>query len=724
MADLNKEPYFKQAEDLVTFLCEKTQSTSASFFRTLVDYNLCKMASVMRINIKTHDRGLIPVNMYAIALAPSGTGKGHSTNIIEESVMKGFRTRFIEDVLPEIAEVNLAKLAAIRAKKKGRDPDDELKLINAEFERLGTFVFNFDSATTPAVKQMRQKLLMCGAGAVSMEIDEIGSNLLSNQEVLAAFLELFDVGKIKPKLTKNTNENIRGEEIEGKTPTNLMLLGTPTKLLNGSKVEEELMSMFETGYARRCLFSYTARTNKRVDMTPEEAYIAATNAVSATGLHKLAASFERMADITHFNAELVMDKDVALEWIKYRMMCEQKADKLSEHDEILKAEISHRYFKAMKLAGGYAFADGSYQILMKHLLPALKRAEESGVEFAKILTRDRNYVKLAKYISNVTHEVTNVDLVEDLPFYRGSISQKQEIVTLATAWGYKNNIIIKRQFNDGIEFFKGEKLQVTDLTKMILAHSQDFAENYKPEFAAFNKLDMLFNMPAYNWVNHHMHKNYRNDESVIQGFNLVVLDVDGTATLDETKVFLSDFKYYLYTTKSHGLVEGEKNGEDRFRIILPLSHTLKLTKEEYRQFMLNVSSWLPITTDETTFQPSRKWLTNDKNIYKNLNGEMLNALLFIPKTSKSEQLKAQMTDLQNLSNVERWFVHNTGEGNRSNQLIKYALMLVDANKSYDEVQSAVKQLNSKLPNGLTESELASTILSSATKAILKRGNIT
>lgn len=721
MADFNLEPYFKPAEELTQYLCEKTQSTSASFFRNLVDYNLCKMASVMRISIQTHDRGVIPVNMYAIALAPSGTGKGHSTNIMEEVIMKGFRERYLEDVLPSVANESLAKLADKRAAKKNKDPDVEFELVKVEFERQGTFVFNFDSATTPAVKQMRHKLLMCGAGAVNMEIDEIGSNLLSNQEVLTAFLELFDVGKIKPKLTKNTNENVRGEEIEGKTPTNLMLFGTPSKLLNGSKIEDELMSMFETGYARRCFFAFTTKTNKNVEMTPEEAYQAAINKVSATTMHQLSTQFERLADISHFGQELVMDKDVALEWIKYRMDCEALAGEMSEHDEIRKAELSHRYFKAMKLAGAYAFADGSYQVEMRHLYAAIKRAEESGGDFAKILTRDRNYVKLAKYIANIDHEVTNVDLVEDLPFYRGSTSQKNDIVTLATAWAYKNNIVIKRQFNDGIEFFKGETLEVTNLAKLIVAHSSGLADGYKADYAPFDKLDKLLNLSNYNWTNHHMVDEHRSEDNSIEGFNLVVLDVDGTATLDETRVFLADYKYYMYTTKRHRTHGDGCNGEDRFRIVLPLSHTLRMSREEYRQFMQNILNWLPITVDESANQRSRKWLTNSADIYKNLDGECLNALLFIPKTSKSEQLKAKMASLENLTNIERWFVNNTGEGNRSNQLIKYALMLVDANKSYDEVERAIKQLNEKLPNGLSEAELASTILSTATKAIVKRG---
>ena len=119
---------------------------------------------------------------------------------------------------------------------------------------------------------MRHKLLMAEAGSMNFEMDELGSNLLGNTEVLNVFLELFDVGKVKQKLTKNTSENIRSEEINGRTPTNLLLFGTPSKLLNGGKVEEEFYAMLETGYARRCLFGFSKKLHKSKGFTPEQVY--------------------------------------------------------------------------------------------------------------------------------------------------------------------------------------------------------------------------------------------------------------------------------------------------------------------------------------------------------------------------------------------------------------------------------------------------------------------
>jgi hypothetical protein len=231
--------------------------------------------------------------------------------------------------------------------------------------------FSFDSGTTAAVKQMRHKLLMAGAGAMNLEIDEIGSNLLGNVDVLNTFLELFDVGKVKQKLTKNTKENVRSEEIEGKTPTNLMLFGTPAKLLDGAKVEDEFKSFLETGYARRCFFGYTQGTGRDKSLSASDIYDKLTNAQSEQLITNLSNKFAALASEVNFGKEIQVSKDVSLELIEYRLFCENEGDKLASHQAIQKAELVHRYFKAIKLAGGLAFVDGHGEITIDNLYHAI-----------------------------------------------------------------------------------------------------------------------------------------------------------------------------------------------------------------------------------------------------------------------------------------------------------------------------------------------------------------
>ena len=713
MTPFDEMPFHPTSEKLVELLCHKTQQTDPLFFRVLVAYYFAMVASQMRCTIDTPDRGEIPVNLYALNLAPSGMGKGQSTNLLEEEVIHRFRQRFQDETFPLLAEINLPKLALKRANRKATDPDEELVRTQKEFEDLGPLLFSFSEATAPAVKQMRHKLLMANAGSMNLEIDEIGLNLTSSAEVLSPFLELYDKGKIKNKLLKVSADSKRFEEVAGNTPTNLMMFGAPIKLFDGATTEQQLYTFLDTGYARRCFFGYLRSATKDLSLTPEQVYDMNTADNSAQVLDALADKLENLADIINVNKKLVMSKDTCLALIEYRLLCEREAQKLPEHEEMKKAELSHRYFKALKLAGAYAFVDGSPELTQSHLHNAIKLTEESGKAFATMLNRDRPYVKLAKYIANVKKEITQADLVSDLPFYRGGSAQKQEMLTLAIAYGYKNNIVIKKSFSDGIEFLRGETLESTDLAKLVVAYSSDITTDYRNEYAPFDQLHKLVQAPGMHWVAHHLMGGYRNEENCIPGFNLVVLDVDGGVNITTVKTLLQKYKFLLYTTKRH------TETEHRFRLILPINYRLEMDAKDYKEFMSNIYDWLPFEVDTQTNQRARKWMSNEGTFEYN-DGEILDALPFIPKTSKNEERKALMTSQQSMDNLERWMVNHTGDGNRNNMVLRYAMLLVDAGFDFEGVRSKVMSLNDKLPDKLEEMEVMSTVMVSVAKAISKR----
>lgn len=701
------------SEKLVGILSNKTQNVDPLFFRVLVAYYFSIVASMMRCKINTLDRGEIPVNMYAINLSTSGSGKGYSTNIIEEQVIDQFFGRFLEETFPLLADQNLPKISYKRANRKGTDPDQELERTIKEFEAQGPLVLSFDSGTAPAIKQARHKLLMANAGSMNLQIDEIGSNLTGNIEVLNTFLELYDVGRIKQKLVKNTSENQRTEEIPGRTPTNMMLFGTPSRLLNGGKVEEEFYSMLDTGYARRCFFGYIIGHARATGLTAKEVLAQRQDKTTEAFLEDLSTKLGGLADMIHVNKSLQISEEITLLFIEYQLRCERMAEELPEHEEMKKAELSHRYFKALKLAGTYAFIDGSPEVTEDHAYYAIKLAEESGIAFDRLLTRDRPYVKLAKYIAAIGRNITQADLVEDLPFYRGSSSQKQEMMQLAVAYGYQNNILIKKAFNDGIEFIRGETLETTNLDKMRVSYSNDLATGYSDDFAPFDHLHKLTQADGLHWTNHHLIGGHRKEENAIPGFNLVVLDVDSGINITTAQNLLKDYKALFYTTKRH------TETHHRFRIILPTNFELKLDAKDYKEFMTNLYAWLPFEVDDGTNQRARKWLSHNGS-YAYQEGQLLDVLPFIPKTSKNEARRQLLNDQQSMDNLERWVINNTGDGNRNNQLLKYALILVDAGYDFAGVRQRVMELNDKLPDKLEEAELVGTILVTVSKALAKK----
>jgi hypothetical protein len=183
--------------------------------------------------------------------------------------------------------------------------------------------------------------------------------------------------------------------------------------------------------------------------------------------------------------------------------------------------------------------------------------------------------------------------------------------------------------------------------------------------------------------------------------------------LDLARELLRDYTALYATTKRH------TDSNNRFRIILPISHTLKLKQEDYSKFMSNVFDWLPFTVDSQTKDISRKWETYNGEYHYN-SGNLLDATLFIPETKKQEQQKDILLSSEGLDNLERWFLLNTGEGNRSNMLIRYAYTLVDQGYSLETISNRVLGFNKKLKLPLTEEEIHSTVLISTAKRIANK----
>lgn len=711
MMDLTGVTHHPAVDEIVNVLCNKTQNTDQGFFRAEVAYFLGKMASNMRATVVTKDRGEIPVNIYALALATSGFGKGHSVNIVESEFLKGFKKRFVEDTFPVIAEKHLWDMANDRAARNGSDAQEEFDKVAREFKSGGAFPFTFDSGTAPAVKQLRNKLLMANCGAINLQIDEIGSNLISASEVLTVFLELYDQGIVKQKLTKNTAENQRSEEVDGKTPTNMLLFGTPAKLLDGGPTEDQFYSFLDIGYARRCLFGIGHQDRRAFNsLTPAQIYENLIKKDNSTSINTWANHFSKLADPAMYGWKMTLEDDVAIQSLTYKIACEKAADLLADHEEIRKAELSHRYFKALKLAGAYAFIDESVTVGMNHLMSAILLVEQSGEAFKTILTREKTYVKLAKYIASVGTEITHADLLEALPFYKSGTAARNEMMTLATAWGYKQHIVIKKSYVDGIEFFKGETLEKTDINKLGVSYGDHWAYNYLYEAVPFDQLHTLTQAQGMHWANHQFKNGHRAEENVIAGFNMVVLDIDEGVSVDTAAELMKPYKYLIYTTKRH---TAENN---RFRLILPINYCLVLDADDYKEFMHMLMGWLPFKVDEQANQRSRKWESfgGGRHVY-NHDGELLDALSFIPKTSKNEQYRQSFQKVESLDNMERWFAQRIAEGNRNNNMIRYALALVDNGMDFLSVSKQVHAFNQKLNTPLTADEIDTTVLVSVAK---------
>lgn len=711
---LKAVPHHPAMSEIVDLLCHRTGNVNRDFFQAEVAYFLGLIPSSMRATIDSAERGKIPINIYSIALATSGFGKGHSVSLMED-IISDFRETFIQKVFPFIAEKSIYDLATDIAAAKSTDQSAEKLLLEADFKRQGHAPFIFDSGTGPAVKQLRYKLLLARAGAINFQMDEIGSNLTGQTEIINMLLELYDLGRIKTKLVKNTVENERGIDLHGSTPANMLMFGTTSKLFDGAATEQDFYSFLEIGYARRCFFGLGKPEVYTSTVNPEDVYNGLVSKSRSQNLIKWKKIFHSFADPAHYGKKLTVAREVGVKLVAYRLFCEGLANQMAEHEVVRKAEISHRYFKALKLAGVYAFLDGSNNVTLDNLMQGIKVAEESGVSFQTLLKRERNFVRLAKYIAASQGELTHADLVEDLPYYPTATGPRKEIMDLAMAWGVGNHVVIKKSVVSSVEFFSGSNLQETDLQKMMFSFSDDFAANYEPTVKPFEKLPTLLGAKDLHWSNHSFEKNHRSEENAKEGFNLMVVDVDGTISLAAVHELMKDYTFITATTKRH------TPDVNRFRLIMPTNYVLNLDKADYREFMNSFLLWLPFESDPSANQRSKKWMTHEGSTIKVHRGpNLVNILPFIPKTKQNTEYRNGIVDLGRLNHLERWFLANMDEGNRNNNLAKFALMLADVGMSFEEISHKVLTLNDQCSSPLKKDEIQNTVLKSVAAKMARK----
>ncbi len=709
LKDLSTVNYHPTQEKIVNILRTRTMNvTSDTYFRGITAFYLAQMASSMRARIVTPHRGTIPINVFVCALGESGMGKGYSMNIIESEIVSGFSRIFTKQTLPEIALQSMTETARTIAVYNDTNEDSELSILSTEYENCGAMPYTFDSGTGPAYKQIRTKAQIAKCGALNLICDEIGSNLLENAELFKVNLEAYDMGKIRQKITKNSSESKRSTDREDPVPSNMLVFGTPSALFNGGIEEKTFLEWLQAGYGRRFLFAWGSKSESS-QMDAEELFSKLTAQDTDQDTNKLAILFESLADPVNYGKDIPLSKNVTLINLQYQLNCEALAEEISVFEPIRRAELQHRYFKTAKIAGAYAFIDQTSEVTEDQMYAAIKLVEDCGVAFNKMMNQDKNYVRLAKYIAAVTTEVTYADLTQDLPFFSGSKSHKEDMVSLARAWGSRHHIVIKKYFEDGFDILKGETLKETSLEQIIFSVSDHEAYNYNSstdvKLTTWTDLHKVVQQGGLHWCNHNFHKNHRNEENATGPFNLIILDVDGECTLEIAKDLLKDYSAMFYTTKRH------TDKVNRFRIVMPISYELKLSAGEYKEFMHNIFEWLPFGVDTGTGQRCKKWLTHPGH-YEYIEGDLLDPTQFIPKTTSNEKRIAEQQNLGDMNKVESWFARSIGEGNRNNTLSKFAFMLFDTGMSPDAVETAVYAFNAKLANGLTKEELQNTVIKS------------
>lgn len=714
---LNLSKFHPLSEKIVDIVCTKVQNSDKAFFRIEVAYYMAKLASNMHTSVRDITGNVMPVNLFAFAYGESGYGKGFSQNIIEGYLTNGFEETFTEVIYPETAKQSIMEKARAISQRTGIDEITVEADLTADFASMGDFMYGFPEGTAPALKQLRTAITFAGVGAASLEMDEIGYNITKNVDVMATLLEMFDTGKTKDKLIKSTKDQKRINSLRGATPANVFAFGTPVTAFDGGYTEETLIKLKKSGYGRRSFFAYGDMSSKYVsDISEDELFAKLTDKSLTSDMDDIHDQLTALASMDLVDQELLMDAKASRFALSYNQFCKQRASAISEYRPIERAEMLHRVAKVTKLAGAYAFIDKADAVTTEHLEYAIALAEVSGQSLSKILNQPKAHVRLAQFLCEFGSPVTQADLVEHLPFYTGSASQKKDLMTLAMAHGHRNAMAIKSFEESGVAMWQGETLEPTNNEALIVSTSTALADNYTNKTASIKRLSEVCSTQDMNFCNHHFKngevgKGNRSKANTEAGTNIVVFDVDNTRFKPHIlHALLEPYNHVIYETKS------STPEEPRYRLILVLSHIVKLDDVEYKKFCNNIAKWLPINVDLPAIQREKKYRTYEgSNAWYQDTGANLNVMPYYPNTREAEEnLKHNSALLQaRIKGMHKWVIHTASKGNRNNTLFAYVKFLSEhTTETKEKIIERVRETNSHLVDPVDEAELTQTIFKS------------
>lgn len=629
------------------------------------------------------DKKRVPANIYGIAIAGSGLSKSRSLG-------------YIESLFMDKASKSLQKLVNDRMELLDPFDIEEIQKLTKDGVKLSLI---FKSATDSAVSAIRSMMDKFGVYSVNVALDELGSVLSKEFELLSdTLLNAYDHGLLKPNLRRTTGTSVTHNPV----PHNLLMFGSPTLIFESKEETEKLFfDLLGAGMTRRSLFSMVHTKTNHYTLKIDDKMQSRIDIVS-----------NRLNDIVnkYQNVAIPFEMEAADAYEQYETDCKTESESFSQFEIYEMVYTQNKHWLSLKVSGILAMLDMSDYITIEHFTDAQSIVENSLLNLSQVINRPEKYELLVDWLLSHGMEESEYTLTQKLPFYK-DIKNKRQFIELMKGYAYDKNLTLMIQEKHNVTFYSAKGRKKVNLEEPLLfSYSNDMAKGYfdNDDITWKDLYKVVTSDKGICYSAHGYKDGHRTKDNANEGFELVILDVDANVSLDMAKLLFEDYTYLICTTRSHQV---EKNGKtcDRFRIILPMKDRLELNKDEYSMFYKAMIEDLPIEVDCAVSDISRMFFSASGEYWYN-EGMLFNATKYIPNTQESEVYQKEGTRLakKNINGIGQYIIRNEGNG-RNNQLAKYALLLMDTGYSHDECKEEVLKLNRQFQSPLAEQEIRRTL---------------
>jgi hypothetical protein len=315
----------------------------------ILNTKLAQMVSFKRIRLKqtTNAKPKI-INYYGLAFVPSGMGKDHTVDVIDDYLFTNFKSYFLqmEENLLSNQKKEIEKEARLKFPTSEKRQSD---YIEKAIKMVRSLPFEIKDGTPEGLNAGCLSYQKAGFGSVFVKIPELAryvKNPTQQQEhFLNVLMELYE-GSASAKITKMETEMQSVSEI----PCNCLFYSDSTELLSGS-AQQFLSGIFDTALARRANITYQPLQAISIINDPFEEEEMMDNAYRY-GKEILKDKIFNIFTGLSQNAEFELTKEARLILHEYKQYNTDRYNgMLKTADDKLLKEINGRTWKTLKLAG-------------------------------------------------------------------------------------------------------------------------------------------------------------------------------------------------------------------------------------------------------------------------------------------------------------------------------------------------------------------------------------
>ena len=636
------------------------------------------------------------IRYYSIVFAQSGVGKSFSLSTLE----KIFHLDNYGQAMKRFFEQSMSMLP--------ESPDD----IDEILRYMPKSAITGLEGTKEGLFYITLSQVASNFGSLNIMTEELGESISSSSEVLSKLKEMYD-GKYKAKVIKGDVNSSLKDDIDHIICN---FIGVGTRKGVTKEAERELNRIATSGMYRR---TYIVDSKLYVEKNRDESRLPEVKEYIDELNEKHKDNFMIRREIDFFSETdifLELGFEERLDIIDDELIAIAANDRLNEFIQYDTGSLE----MIIDLAYIISFIEDETKVSIASLNKAydffLRTRHSVEETFKTIHPYKVMYELLSKKPNMTISEMAEIEY--KIPIAKGQVNDN---VALLEELCYRKDEILHK--NEGkVVRYRIEALPINKLDKLVLSiHNEgkkEFAINFQPLELTWDQLkDLAHSEKAESFCTAHFSPTakapagHREAKSYIEGANIIAFDIDDGMTIKEAEQLLSEYKYLIYTSKSHNT---EKyNFRDRFRILLPTKNKFYVTPDQHKDLYINIEEFLGLkNNDIQTRNTSRLWYTNpNAELFEN-EGQLLDVTYLLPSTDKSDNYIPKMNEINDslddgkLSRREagymKYFFMHTSEGNRHEQLTKAAYFFKDLGLDWKD---KVSKLNLMLSKPMTEREM-------------------